>query len=76
MPNVLWVPMGKLVPQLPEVVTFAYELCFRHMIAHWKGIFDSYTLYHQNLTMSIVSLWQSKKTLFRASKHPLKYNKM
>jgi hypothetical protein len=30
--------LGKLVHQLPGVVTFAYGLCFRHMIAHWKGI--------------------------------------
>jgi hypothetical protein len=30
--------LGKLVPQLPGVVTFAYDLHFRHVIAHWKGI--------------------------------------
>jgi hypothetical protein len=30
--------LGKLVHQLPGVVTFAYDLCFRHTIAHWKGI--------------------------------------
>jgi hypothetical protein len=29
--------LGKLVHQLPGVVTFAYDLCFRRMIAHWKG---------------------------------------
>jgi hypothetical protein len=34
MPKVMWAPMGKLVPQLPEVVNFAYDLHFRHMIAH------------------------------------------
>jgi hypothetical protein len=54
MPKVMWAPMGKLVPQLPRVVTFAYDLCFRHVIAHWKGIFDKYTLCHQNLTSSTV----------------------
>jgi len=32
--------LGKLVHQLPRVVTFAYILCFRRMIAHWKGIFE------------------------------------
>jgi hypothetical protein len=30
--------LGKLVHQLPRVVTFAYDLCFRHVIARWKGI--------------------------------------
>jgi hypothetical protein len=35
----MWAPMGKLVPQLPGVVTFAYDLRFRHVIARWKGIF-------------------------------------
>jgi hypothetical protein len=30
--------LGKLVHQLPGVVTFAYDLRFRHVIAHWKGI--------------------------------------
>jgi hypothetical protein len=39
MPKVMWAPMGKLVPQLLGVVTFAYDLCFRHVIARWKGIF-------------------------------------
>jgi hypothetical protein len=29
---------GKLVHQLPGVVTFAYDLHFRRTIAHWKGI--------------------------------------
>jgi hypothetical protein len=32
--------LGKLVHQLPGVVTFAYDLRFRHMIAHWKGIIE------------------------------------
>jgi hypothetical protein len=30
---------GKLVPQLLRVLTFSYDLRFRHVIAHWKGIF-------------------------------------
>jgi hypothetical protein len=54
MPKVMWAPMGKLVPQLPGVVTFAYDLCFRCVIARWKGIFENYTLFHQTLTLSIV----------------------
>jgi hypothetical protein len=32
--------LGKLVHQLPGVVTFAYDLCFRRMIARWKGIIE------------------------------------
>jgi hypothetical protein len=52
--NVMWAPMDKLVPQLPGVINFAYDLRFRHVIAHWKGIFDKYTLHCQTLTPSIV----------------------
>jgi hypothetical protein len=32
--------LGKLVHQLPGVVTFAYDLYFRHMIARWKSIIE------------------------------------
>jgi hypothetical protein len=41
MPKFMWATMGKLVPQIPEVTTFAYNLHFRRMIACWKGIFDN-----------------------------------
>jgi hypothetical protein len=34
--------LGKLVHQLPGVVTFAYDLCFRHMIARWKDLSEAY----------------------------------
>jgi hypothetical protein len=40
MPNVMWALMGKLVPQLPGVVTFPYDLHFRRVIAYWEGNFD------------------------------------
>ena len=76
MPNVMWAPMGKLVPQLPEIVTFAYDLCFRRMIARWKGIFEKYTLCCHTLNLSTIWLWKAKKTLFRAPKWPWKYRKM
>jgi hypothetical protein len=46
--------MDKLVPQLPEVVTIAYELCFMCVITHLKGIFENYTLHHQTVNQSIV----------------------
>jgi hypothetical protein len=32
--------LGKLVHQLPEVVTFAYNLRFRRVIDRWKGIIE------------------------------------
>jgi hypothetical protein len=53
----MWPPMGKFVPQLSRVVTFAYDLYFRCVIARWKGLSEKYTLSHQksysvyNLTM-------------------------
>jgi hypothetical protein len=34
--------LGKLVHQLPGVVTFTYDLRFRHMIAHWKDLSEDY----------------------------------
>jgi hypothetical protein len=34
--------LGKSVHQLPGVVTFAYDLHFRSMIAHWKDISEEY----------------------------------
>ena len=76
MPKVMWAPVGKLVPQLFEVVTFAYDLHFRCVIPRWKGILENYTLRHQNLTSSIVFMWRAKKTLFRPPKRSCKYNKM
>jgi hypothetical protein len=35
--------LGKLVHQLPGVVTFAYDLSFRRTISHWKGLSEDYT---------------------------------
>jgi hypothetical protein len=32
--------LGKLVHQLPVIVTFAYDIHFRRMIDHWKGIVE------------------------------------
>ena len=34
--------LGKLVHQLPRVVTFAYDLHFRRMIARWKDLSEAY----------------------------------
>jgi hypothetical protein len=44
--------LGKLVHQLPRVVTFAYDLRFRHMIAHWKDLSEDYnscTKFHDEI---------------------------
>jgi hypothetical protein len=41
---------GKLVHQLPGVVTFAYDLHFRRTIACWKFMFEDYTLCCHTLT--------------------------
>ena len=72
----MWAPMGKLVPQISGVLNFAYDLHFRHVIAHWKFIFKNYALHYQTLTLSMVWMWRAKITLFRAPKLPWKYNKM
>ena len=64
--RVMWAQMGMLVPQLPGVVTFSYDLIFRHVIARWKCIFERYTLHHQNMTPSTVWLRGAKKTLLRS----------
>jgi hypothetical protein len=45
----LWVSWCNLVPQLPKVITFAYDLRFRHVIVCWKGLSDSDSVY--NLTV-------------------------
>ena len=36
--NIVDLILGSLVYQLPGVVTFAYDLCFRSMIDRWKGV--------------------------------------
>ena len=54
--------LGKLVHQLPRVINFSYDLCFRSTIAHWKFLSEEYTC----------SMWRTLKMMFRASKHPRK----
>ena len=34
--------LGKLVHQLPGVVTLAYDLCLTRMIARWKDLSEDY----------------------------------
>ena len=33
---------GKLVTQLPEGITFAYDLCLGHLRDRWKGPAEEY----------------------------------
>ena len=69
-PKLMWSPMGKLVPQLPMVVTFSYELRFRHVIARWKVISQNYTFHHQTLTLSIFQLCKTKKHCLGLQNNP------
>jgi hypothetical protein len=49
--------LGKLVHQLPGVVTFAYDLRFRRMIARWKGIIEE--IHFGGSIMPLISLRSS-----------------
>jgi hypothetical protein len=46
--------LGKLVHQLCEVVTFAYDIRFRHMIARWKGVTEKKIFRLANAFVSIL----------------------
>jgi hypothetical protein len=64
--------LGKLVHQLPVVVTFAYDLYFRHVIAHWKGIVEETHYGGSIMTSAIIEELDPEKTSFRPSKWPRK----
>jgi hypothetical protein len=59
--------LGKLVHQLPGVVTFAYDLRFRRVIARWKGIIEEI-----HFGRAIIENLDLEKTSFRPSKWPRK----
>jgi hypothetical protein len=64
--------LGKLVHQLPRVVTFAYDLHFRRMIAHWKDLSEEYnscTKFQDEILNHNIP----QKTSFRASKRLWKF---
>jgi len=63
--------LGKLVHQLPGVVTFAYDLHFRRMISHWKGIVEDIH-FGGNIEGTSILLFVFPKMSFRASKWPQK----
>jgi hypothetical protein len=64
--------LGKLVHQLPGVVTFAYDLRFRRMIARWKGIVEEIHFRGSNMPSFIIENLDLKKPSFRPSKWPRK----
>jgi hypothetical protein len=64
--------LGKLVHQLLRVVTFAYDLCFRHMIARWKGIVEEIHFGGSIMPSNIIEKINPEKPSFRPSKWPWK----
>jgi hypothetical protein len=64
--------LGKLVHQLPGVVTFAYDLRFRRLIAHWKGIIEEIHFGGSIMPLTIIENLDIKKPSFRPSKWPRK----
>jgi hypothetical protein len=64
--------LGKLVHQLPGVVTFAYDLRFRRVIAHWKGIIEEIHFGGSIIPSDIIEEIDPEKPSFRPSKWPQK----
>jgi hypothetical protein len=60
--------LGKLVHQLPGVVTFAYDLRFRRVIARWKGIVEEIHFGGSMMPSTIIENLDLKKPSFRPSK--------
>jgi hypothetical protein len=65
-------PLGKLVHQLPGVVTFAYDLRFRRVIARWKGIIEEIHFGASIIPSYIIEDLDTEKPSFRPSKWPRK----
>jgi hypothetical protein len=64
--------LGKLVHQLPGVVTFAYDLRFRRVIARWKGIVEEIHFGGSIIPLDIIEELYAEKHSFRPSKWPQK----
>jgi hypothetical protein len=60
--------LGKLVHQLPEVITFAYDLHFRSTITRWKGIVEEIHFGGSIILFSINEKLYLEKPSFRPSK--------
>ena len=55
--------LGKLVHQLPGIVTFAYDLRFRSMIARWKEIIKEIHFGGSIIPSTIIEKLDPKKNL-------------
>jgi hypothetical protein len=64
--------LGKWVHQLPGVVTFAYDLCFRRVIARWKGIIEEIHFGGSIMPLVIIENLNIEKPSFGPSKWPRK----
>jgi hypothetical protein len=64
--------LGKLVHQLPRVVTFAYDLRFKRMIARWKGIIEEIHFGGSIMPLDIIENLDLEKPSFSPSKWPRK----
>ena len=64
--------LGKLVHQLPGVITFAYDLHFRRVIARWKGIIEEIHFGGSIMNLAIIEELYHEKPSFRPSKWPRK----
>jgi hypothetical protein len=64
--------LGKLVHQLPGVVTFAYNIRFRCVIDSWKGIIKEIHFGGSIMPLDIIENLYLEKTSFRPSKWPRK----
>ena len=64
--------LGKLVHQLPGVVTFAYDLRFRRVIARWKGIIEEIHFGGSIMPLAIIENLDLEKPSFGPSKWPRK----
>jgi hypothetical protein len=60
--------LGKLVHQLPGVVTFAYNLHFRRMVSHWKCIVKEINFGGSIIPLDIIENIYPKTLSFRPSK--------
>jgi hypothetical protein len=64
--------LGKLVHQLPGVVTFAYDLCFRRVIACCKGIIEEIHFGGSIMPWAMIEELNLEKPSFKPSKWPQK----
>jgi hypothetical protein len=56
--------LGKLVHQLPGVVTFAYDIRFRRVIARWKFIIKEIHFLGSIMPLNIIENNDPEKTFF------------